>query len=658
VFRDALDDAGQTIAAVFLHGPGGIGKSALLQRFADEARDRGRPVVELDGRAISPTPAAFREAAGDALTDDRTVLLVDGFEHCQGLELWLRDRFLPRLPVGVLVVLAGRRPPDLGWQSDAGWAEALRVLRLGDLDREDAAELLSRRRVPTVAHHAVLRFTGGHPLALCLAAESGGTGAAASAGTWSPDRRVVETLLTRLVGEPPSAAHRRALEVCAHAHTTTEDLLRAVLPDDAGTLFAWLRRLPFIESGRHGLHPTGAAREALDADLRWRDPHGYRALHDTIRTHVIERIRDVPEAGVLPAATAFCFLNRRGGLLSRFITYRRMGEFVECRYLPEDRADVLRLARSAEGPASAALVEFWLERQPEGFWVHRRADTGEVVGFLGQVRSAQFTAEELSTDPVVAAVWAHCRAAGPLRCGESITITRFIVAAGSYHRPSPVTDLMLWRVVAGFVRDERIAWSFTVWSDPEYWQPLMAYTDQHLVERCRPEVDGRAYGIFAHDWRVTPPERWLAAGALQALFGPRALPKPGTAVELTVLARPEFDLAVRDALRAWRQPDLLAANPLARSRLVKDRGDGSPAERLRAALTLAVDGMRDDPREAKLHRAVVATYRQGAPTQEAAAERLGLPFSTYRRHLAAGVERICERLWDLELRGPDAEAGP
>ncbi|GIJ46371.1 hypothetical protein Val02_32570 [Virgisporangium aliadipatigenens] len=652
MFRDALDDAGQTIAAIFLHGPGGIGKSALLQRYADEARDRGRTVVELDGRAISPTPAAFREAAGDALTDDRTVLLVDGFEHCQGLELWLRDRFLPRLPVGVLVVLAGRRPPDLGWQSDAGWAEALCVLRLTELDRDDAVELLERRDVPAEAHKPVLRFTSGHPLALCLAAESAGR-----SGTWSPDRYMVETLLARMVGEPPSAAHRRALEVCAHAHTTTEDLLRSVLPDDAGTLFAWLRRLPFIDSGRHGLFPTGAAREAIDTDLRWRDPHGYRALHDTIRSHVIERIRDAPEAGVLPAATAFCYLNRRGGVISRFITYTRIGEFVECRYLPEDRADVLRLALSAEGPASAALVEFWLERQPEGFWVHKRADTGEVVGFMGQLRSAHCSTEELSADPVVAAAWAHCRAAGPVRSGETITITRFLVAAGSYMRPSPVMDMMLWRVVAGWVRDERVAWSFAAMADPEYWEPLMAYTDQQLVQRCRPEVGGRAYGIFAHDWRVTPPDRWLAVGALQALFGPRAMPKIGAGLELTVLARGEFDTAVRDALRAWRQPDLLATNPLARSRLVTDQADGSPAERLRAALNEAVDGMRDDPREAKLHRAVVATYRQGAPTQEAAAERLGLPFSTYRRHLAAGVERICERLWDRELRGPASEAG-
>jgi hypothetical protein len=36
-----------------------------------------------------------------------------------------------------------------------------------------------------------------------------------------------------------------------------------------------------------------------------------------------------------------------------------------------------------------------------------------------------------------------------------------------------------------------------------------------------------------------------------------------------------------------------------------------------------------------------------------AAERLGLPFSTYRYHLAGGLRRVTERLWRRELYGDD-----
>ena len=45
-----------------------------------------------------------------------------------------------------------------------------------------------------------------------------------------------------------------------------------------------------------------------------------------------------------------------------------------------------------------------------------------------------------------------------------------------------------------------------------------------------------------------------------------------------------------------------------------------------------------------------------APNQEAAAELLGLPFSTYRRHLSQGVQRVVAWLWDHEVYGRDARA--
>ncbi len=57
------------------------------------------------------------------------------------------------------------------------------------------------------------------------------------------------------------------------------------------------------------------------------------------------------------------------------------------------------------------------------------------------------------------------------------------------------------------------------------------------------------------------------------------------------------------------------------------------------------------PRDDKLLRAVERTYLRPAPSQEAAAELLGLPFSTYRRHLTGGVGRVVAWLWDREVYG-------
>ena len=43
------------------------------------------------------------------------------------------------------------------------------------------------------------------------------------------------------------------------------------------------------------------------------------------------------------------------------------------------------------------------------------------------------------------------------------------------------------------------------------------------------------------------------------------------------------------------------------------------------------------------------TFVRAAPNQEAAAEVLGLPFSTYRRHLGRAVEQVTEVLWAMEI---------
>jgi hypothetical protein len=78
VFREALAGGPDAPALLYLQGAGGVGKSALLRRFADEARDAGREVAEIEGGTISPTPAAFAaEAAGVLLSDDAVLLARD-----------------------------------------------------------------------------------------------------------------------------------------------------------------------------------------------------------------------------------------------------------------------------------------------------------------------------------------------------------------------------------------------------------------------------------------------------------------------------------------------------------------------------------------------------------------------------------------------------
>ncbi|MDQ4103511.1 MAG: hypothetical protein M3186_07315 [Actinomycetota bacterium] len=120
---------------------------------------------------------------------------------------------------------------------------------------------------------------------------------------------------------------------------------------------------------------------------------------------------------------------------------------------------------------------------------------------------------------------------------------------------------------------------------------------------------------------------------------------------ILALSQPKFVDAVRQALRDLHRPDRLASNPLLRSRIACDRAGEEPPAAVLQLIREAVGVLRTDPRAEKLYRALDRTYLRPARTQERAAEVLGLPFSTYRRHLTRAVERVVSLLWERELHG-------
>jgi hypothetical protein len=651
LFRSALSGNPGAFSVIYLHGPGGIGKSTLLQRMADEAQDVGRTVVHIDGRTAG-SRHQFEAEAAPALTDQRAVITVDGFERCQNWEGWLCDQFLPRILVGVVVVIASRQPPDPRVWSDPGWSEALRVVALRDLSRAESVALLREHAVAPAMYRSLLANVGGHPLALRLAADAV-TGSPATTEGWTLTRDVTETLLSHLVGRVPSQQHRRVLEACALLMTTTQDLLRAVLPepDTAPEMFAWLRSLPLIEPVKHGLRPHALIRDLLDRDFRWRDPQGYLEMQSRVRATLVERARRATDAEVLPTIAALNFLHRRHALPG-YVGRQGDAGLIHGPLQPDDIPEVLRLATLAEGEQTAEIVRFWLGRRPEDFHVFRTPDGGPVIAFMTWLKLQFPDPQEGAVDPVVEAAWTHARAAGPLRAGEHLGIARFGVTLAAYQPPSKVSELFGLMITAEWLHDDRMAWSFMVFDDPNFWGPLMHYLDQ-FPARETARVGDRTYTLFAHDWRAVPVDAWLEHNGKMLQSGPQPLPSSTDPARagLVVLSRPEFDLAVRDALRDWGRPSQLSSNPLTFGRLIADRDQANPTRALRDVIADAVAELGTDPRHAKVHQALNVTFIRGALTQQAAANQLGLPFSTYRRHLTAGITLICDRLWEQELRG-------
>src|SRR5579864_7260277 len=129
------------------------------------------------------------------------------------------------------------------------------------------------------------------------------------------------------------------------------------------------------------------------------------------------------------------------------------------------------------------------------------------------------------------------------------------------------------------------------------------------------------------------------------------LPAPRT----EMLPQPEFINALKRALRDFSRPDLLVGNPMLRANLLARYDNAGPAE-LRALLAETASTMFASPRDQKLHRAIELTYFQPAAKQEAVADRLGLSFGTYRRHLTEAQKRFADWLWQQEQEV--SRAGP
>jgi hypothetical protein len=634
-----------------------------------EARGlRAHPRSGVAAVALTPGSAAAGlkddEDPGVALgaRGRRTVVLLDTYETAAPLDDWLRERFLPELPADSIMVLAGREPPAPAWRSEAAWRELLRVIALRNLRPDSSRAYLRAAGVPEALHERVLAFTHGHPLALSLVvdvlAQEKRQGLADFTPEHAPD--VIGELLARFVVGVPSELHRRALEVCALARLTTEALLRAAL--DAGEVhdvFEWLRSLSFIEQGPYGLAPHDLARDLLDADLHWRDRERYAVYQDRIRDHVLGRIRRSTGQEQQRALLDLIFRLRSNPFARQYWEWTSFGQTYADALSPDDHEAVVAMTARRQGEESAALAAHWLRRQPDAFIALRGGD-GVLLGFVMYLTLNRASPEDVEADPGTRAAWAYALRHGPPRPDEEVTHLRVVVDRDLGQRAAPALNLV--SVLSGrrWLTTPNLAWDFQSVPDEATFGPLFAYLDYDRAPEADFEVGGRRLVTFAHDWRRTPAEQWLdlvGRRALDVEFQPAAAASGGQAQPLA-LSQPQFDQAVRRALHDLHRADLLAANPLLRSRLVRERAGAQgtpPARALAALLRDAAALLAADPRDDKLLRAVDRTYLRPATTQERAAELLGLPFSTYRRHLTQGVARIVASLWERELYGTGTE---
>jgi hypothetical protein len=669
VLRAALSATEPPFFVLHIYGPGGIGKTSLLQQFAAIAQEEGVTPIYLDVRSIEPTTEAVLEAFNLAVggrtdvpfldridANRRYVLLIDTYETLAGLDDWFRDTFLPNLPENVLVVLAGRTPLGKTWRTDPGWQALTQSIPLRNLDPDDSLAYLHGRRVPEGQMGSVLRFTHGHPLALSLVADVFAQRQDMSFTAESAPPDVVRTLLEQFVQKVSDPLQRAALEVCPLLRLTTETLLRKLLDiDDARAIFEWLQSLSFMEFGSEGLFPHDLAREALLADLRWRNPEGYAELHRRARLHYIGLLHETSGMAQQRILADLIFLHRDNPVVQHMYEWKIEGSFIADRLYNEDIPFLTEVVNRHEGAESARLAQFWMQQQPEATLLIRDR-TRQPLGFVMMLDLLRISPQQEAVDPAVAQIMAFLRHQPPMRGGETATFFRFWMATDTYQGVSPIQSMIFIHIVRHYISKQGLTYTFMTCVDPAFWAPGFAYAEIKRAEALDFDIGGRRYGVYAHDWRVMPPAAWLE------LLGERELATftPGVAPvqveQLFVLGEVEFATALQAALKDYTRPDALRGNPLLRSRLVIDKagvGAGEPEriQALRMLIKSAADTLQTSPRQNKFYRPLYHTYIQPAETQEQAAELLDLPFSTYRRHLKSGIERVTEMLWIQELGG-------
>lgn len=680
LFQSLISTPALPFCVLHIYGPGGIGKTLLMFQFAAQCRQQDLPVWYVDGQTIEPQPEAFLHALQEAMrlspTDNplqilasaerRHVLLIDAYDHMSLLDRWIREHFLPQLTEHVLVILAGRQPLDTAWYADPGWQRLLSSLRLGSLSLQEEYSYLRNYALAHEQQQRILSFTYGYPLALSLIS----SWAARQPHTiFQPEMvpDIIKALFDRVGLSLRDTQHQLLLEICALARRTTEPLLTEFFADtEVRDLFNWLRHHSFIEVDIEGLAPHDLVREVVTAEMRWRNRRHYAELRQRLRSFYTLHLQQSRGSERQRYLNDYIFLHQMHPIARSFYPgHRGAAQHIE----PASEADwpiLISAIEQHEGPEAAQIAAHWFARQPGQVLVVRAAaeDNASVatkpIGFLAVIELQLATADDLAMDPATQTIWRYIQQHAPLHAHERALFFRFWMSCEHYQHHAPVHEALWSLMLHTYLATPNLAFSAFPCADPEFWAPLCAYTNMDRIPDADFAIDGHSYGIYGHDWRVIPHDIWLDWLIEQELSSPEPQTLPLSITPLISLGWEAFLRAVRHGLHTILQPAGLISNPLLRSRMVINRtgNRASPIERvpvLQALIQEACAILRESPREARAYRAIQRTYLQPVDSQEQAAEMLGLPFGTFRRHLKIGVVRVAEILWQWETQGKPAE---
>jgi len=284
-----------------LHGTGGVGKTTFLRLCRHKAQQAGVRFIQLDSRDFSHTESGigiallsqiglaagaeedalrlFAEQAFQWSRESGIVLAIDTYEEMQDMENWLRERLIPMLPARLLLVTAGRYSLRGGCLLSPVWRERIRQLPIAQLNRKTCAEYLAMCGITGAAHvERIWRRTGGHPLALSLAAASQALPADVSLSNgadWFGE------LASLWLQEVPDKALIRYVEAASVLRVFDQEKLEVVLEEELPFhVFDRLIALSFVRRTDRGWQMHDLMRDSMAVRLKERMPGRYQLLRE------------------------------------------------------------------------------------------------------------------------------------------------------------------------------------------------------------------------------------------------------------------------------------------------------------------------------------------------------------------------------------------
>jgi hypothetical protein len=670
-FLLSLSSDAPAVSVFLIHGAGGVGKTALLEQMVSHARHAGLACVRLDGRDLEPSVHGILQGLATALglpasqaqlphilnewrLGPRRLLTIDTFEHLAHLSHWLRDQLLAELPAQSLAIIAGRQAPGDLWQTDPTWSHGCQLIGLSNLTASACEQALAAKCLTEPQRQAITRLSHGHPLTLMLLADL------VEASGEVPDSLgtdVIRRLTDCFAAQAPTPLHREALEFCAHARITTEDLLAATVDQAAApALFDWLASLNFMELAPEGLFPHDLVRDAITSEIRWRAPQRTMDGANRLLRYYLSLTRNARPSTRRRAALDIFFLTRGHPVMQRFVDFSSLGS-VNCeRAATQDLPSIAHLVRGELGPAHEALALRWQGHEAATWWIVRAPDNSIMAAMLILDLSGT-QAQDHQDDPALVQLHQWIARQAPLNSNDKVLCARLAAVRSTLPNPAICINALQIRTFSMWMTEPTLALFAMTNRDPHHWRPMMSHLDFHPIHGQGFEMDGQHHGTFAHDWRCVPLAEWLDRVGSGASPSDRGGASAVTQTAPQALPEHDFKAAVHEALRQWHNPNLLGCNPLLSSRLVQS--DRRPPEdgkdTLRRLIQTTADTLSAHPRQIRFMRTIELTYWRPAGSQELAAERLGLPFGTYRYQLRMAIERLGAALW---LRENDRPSPP